>query len=84
LSEFDFEAVELSVGAGKVPRRVSAFGRERQGFALRRGATDGERRAQESEADSVKKFISVPLFLNALAGGQALNPAAVSDRSDTQ
>ncbi len=82
--EIDLEAFELAASAGEVPRRVGAFRGDLHGLALRRRAADGERRAEEGETDSLEEIHLCSLFLNALLERQALNPATVSGRADTQ
>ena len=74
LSEFDLEAFELAAGAGEVPRRVRAFGGDLEGFALRRGAADGERRAQESEADSLEEIHLCSLIFERLGRRPGVEP----------
>ena len=84
VGEVDLEAFELAARAGEVPRRVGAFGGDLEGLALRRRAADGERRAEESEADSLEEIHLCSLIFERLDRRPGVEPAAVLDRSDTQ
>ena len=74
VGEIDLEAFELAAGAGEVPRRIGAFGGDLDGLFLGRGAADGEGRAEESEADSLKEIHLCSLIFERLDRRPGVEP----------